>query len=107
MAGPTWVAAARCCGGWPTAAWTLPQPTGGACRSAPRIRSPRRVSSTQAIPLGGCTEDEGCFDRVGETNLSGSNGVDIEVNNGSSFIMATELTPRGPRTRTILTYSES
>jgi acyl-homoserine-lactone acylase len=29
------------------------------------------------------------------------------VNVGSTFIMATELTPRGPRTRTILTYSES
>ncbi len=46
------------------------------------------------IPLPGCTEGEGCFDRA-------------EGDNGSSFIMAVELTPHGPDTRTILTYSES
>jgi acyl-homoserine-lactone acylase len=46
------------------------------------------------IPLPGCTEGEGCFDRS-------------ESDRGSSFIMAVELTPRGPDTRTILTYSES
>jgi acyl-homoserine-lactone acylase len=64
------------------------------------------LGSTQhyaSIPLGGCTEGEGCFDRV-EGSASGSN---VDVNNGSTFIMATELTPQGPRTRTILTYSES
>lgn len=33
--------------------------------------------------------------------------MNITADNGSSFIMATELTPQGPRTRTILTYSES
>ena len=48
---------------------------------------------------------EGCFDRVEGDVPRG--GVDTAVNNGSSFIMATELTPHGPATRTILTYSES
>jgi acyl-homoserine-lactone acylase len=67
------------------------------------------LASTQhyaGIPLPGCTEGEGCFDRV-EGELAAGNGVDTDIDNGSSFIMATELTPHGPVTRTILTYSES
>jgi acyl-homoserine-lactone acylase len=58
-----------------------------------------------SVPLPGCTEGEGCFDRV--EGAGGPGSVDITADNGSTFIMATELTPRGPRTRTILTYSES
>jgi acyl-homoserine-lactone acylase len=68
------------------------------------------LGSTQhyaGVPLGGCTEGEGCFDRVEGVTPRGGNGVDVDVNVGSTFIMATELTPRGPQTRTILTYSES
>lgn len=68
------------------------------------------LGSTQhyaGIPLPGCTEGEGCFNRVEGVIPRGGNGIDTEVNVGSSFIMATELTPQGPRTRTILTYSES
>ncbi len=67
------------------------------------------LASTQhyaGTPLPGCTEGEGCFDRV-EGTVSPGSGVDTVINNGSSFIMATELTPQGPVTRTILTYSES
>lgn len=67
------------------------------------------LGSTQqyaSVPLGGCTEGEGCFDRVEGVVVVG-NVVDVDVNIGSSFIMATEMTPQGPRTRTILTYSES
>ena len=67
------------------------------------------LGSTQhyaSVPLPGCTEGEGCFDRVEGVGGPGS-GVNITADNGSTFIMATELTPRGPRTRTILTYSES
>ena len=67
------------------------------------------LASTQhyaGVPLPGCTEGEGCFDRV-EGTVSQGSGVDTAINNGSSFIMATELTPQGPVTRTILTYSES
>jgi acyl-homoserine-lactone acylase len=68
------------------------------------------LGSTQhyaSIPLPGCTEGEGCFDRVEGVVLRGGNGVDVQVDNGSTFIMATQLTPQGPHTRTILTYSES
>jgi acyl-homoserine-lactone acylase len=68
------------------------------------------LGSTQhyaSIPLPGCTEGEGCFNRVEGVTLRGSNGVDVDVNNGSTFIMATQLTPQGPRTRTVITYSES
>ena len=36
-----------------------------------------------------------------------ASGTYPDVIFGSSFIMAVELTPAGPRTRTILTYSES
>jgi len=67
------------------------------------------LGSTQhyaSVPVPGCTEGEGCFDRVEGTGGPGS-GVNITADNGSSFIMATELPPQGPRTRTILTYSES
>jgi acyl-homoserine-lactone acylase len=68
------------------------------------------LGSTQhyaGVPLPGCTEGEGCFNRVEGFVPRGGNGIDTEVNVGSSFIMATELTPHGPRTRTLLTYSES
>jgi acyl-homoserine-lactone acylase len=56
--------------------------------------TPGSTQSYAGVPLPGCTEGEGCFDRV-------------EGNSGSTFIMAAELTRSGPRTRTILTYSES
>ena len=65
-----------------------------------------RTQHYASVPLPGCTEGEGCFDRVEGAGGPGS-GVNITADNGSSFIMATELAPSGPRTRTILTYSES
>ncbi len=64
------------------------------------------VQHYAGIPLPGCTEGEGCFDRVEGSTPPGS-AVGTDAGNGSTFIMATELTPHGPRTRTILTYSES
>ncbi len=64
------------------------------------------VQHYAGISLPGCTEGEGCFDRVEGTTPPGS-AVGTDASNGSTFIMATELTPQGPRTRTILTYSES
>jgi acyl-homoserine-lactone acylase len=64
------------------------------------------VQHYAGISLPGCTEGEGCFDRVEGAAPPGS-AVGTDASNGSSFIMATELTPDGPRTRTILTYSES
>jgi acyl-homoserine-lactone acylase len=56
--------------------------------------------------LPGCTEGEGCFNRVEGSAPPGS-GANVNASNGSTFIMATELTPKGPRTRTVITYSES
>jgi len=64
------------------------------------------VQHYAGISLPGCTEGEGCFDRVEGSSPPGS-AIGTDASNGSSFIMATELTPDGPRTRTILTYSES
>lgn len=67
------------------------------------------VGATQhyaGVPLGGCTEGEGCFDRD-EGDQAAGDPVGTAVNSGSSFIMAVELTRQGPRARTILTYSES
>jgi acyl-homoserine-lactone acylase len=64
------------------------------------------VQHYAGISLPGCTEGEGCFDRVEGATPPGS-AVGTDASNGSSFIMATELRPDGPRTRTILTYSES
>jgi acyl-homoserine-lactone acylase len=64
------------------------------------------VQHYAGIPVPGCTEGEGCFDRVEGGSPEGS-AVGTDASNGSTFIMATELTPDGPRTRTILTYSES
>jgi acyl-homoserine-lactone acylase len=67
------------------------------------------VGATQhyaGVPLGGCTEGEGCFDRD-EGDPAAGDPVGTAVNSGSSFIMAVELTRQGPRARTILTYSES
>ncbi|WP_344073868.1 penicillin acylase family protein [Streptomyces crystallinus] len=64
------------------------------------------------IPLPGCSGGEGCFNVVNATPTAGSGGATRPSSpddhaSGSSFIMATELTPQGPRTRTILTYGQS
>nr|WP_280724553.1 penicillin acylase family protein [Kitasatospora sp. MAA4] len=64
------------------------------------------------VPLPGCTNLEGCFDIVQADAGSGASGAVYPTSaddgaDGSSFIAATELTPQGPRTRTLLTYGES
>ncbi|MBS2532628.1 penicillin acylase family protein [Catenulispora sp. NF23] len=63
------------------------------------------------VPLHGCTDDSGCFNVLTAQPTSGTaGGLDLSPANyaaGSTFIMAVELTPAGPRTRTVLTYSES
>jgi len=60
------------------------------------------------IPVPGCTDTEGCFNITDPApGPLSTSGAYPDVNDGSSFIMAIELTPAGPRTRTILTYSES
>jgi acyl-homoserine-lactone acylase len=62
-------------------------------------RTAGRARRWSGIPLPGCPGEKGCFNVVEST---GADGVF-----GSSFIMAVELTARGPRASTILAYSES
>ncbi|MEU4352180.1 penicillin acylase family protein [Streptomyces sp. NPDC023838] len=70
------------------------------------------VQRWAGIPLPGCSGAEGCFNVVNASPTSGTGGATRPSSpegyaSGSSFIMATELTSRGPRTRTILTYGQS
>ena len=65
---------------------------------AVRYHSGRRAPRWAGITLHGCPEEKGCF------NAIEADGRSIH---GSSFIMAVELTPHGPRARTILTHSQS
>jgi acyl-homoserine-lactone acylase len=69
--------------------------------SDPAAASARRWAG---IPLPGCPGEKGCFNVI-ESDRS-ENASEPQLF-GSSFIMAVELTPRGPRSRTLLTYSES
>lgn len=61
------------------------------------------------VSVPGCTGEEGCYNVVGAqpTGPLGADGRFPPVTFGSSFVMATELTASGPRTVTLLTYSES
>ncbi|NUR85247.1 MAG: peptidase S45 [Nonomuraea sp.] len=67
------------------------------------LRKAQRIGS---IPVPGCEGGEGCFDRVTSGPLE-KDGTFPDVDGGTSFVMLTELTRTGPRTRTILTYSLS
>ncbi|WP_228010384.1 penicillin acylase family protein [Nonomuraea phyllanthi] len=73
----------------------------------PYTLTPAQAQRYGSVPLPGCTEGEGCFDRVRMRGPLGADGRYPEVDTGSSFMMAVELTPRGPRGRTVLTYSLS
>jgi acyl-homoserine-lactone acylase len=79
-------------------------------RRNPAGRTARRWA---AIALPGCPAEKGCFNVI-EANgpedfQSGPADGKRPVTSifGSSFIMAVELTPNGPRSRTILTSSQS
>lgn len=70
------------------------------------------VQRWAGIPLHGCSGQQGCFNVLTASPNSGAGGATHPADpgdriHGSSFIMATELTPAGPRTRTILTYGQS
>jgi acyl-homoserine-lactone acylase len=69
--------------------------------SDPAAASARRW---EGIPLPGCPGEKGCFNVI-ESDRSEVGGEPQLF--GSSFIMAVELTARGPRSRTLLTYSQS
>ncbi|MFD8754078.1 penicillin acylase family protein [Kitasatospora sp. NPDC059577] len=69
------------------------------------------VQRWAGIPLHGCDGTEGCFNAVEASATSGTTGAvrpaDLTDAYGTGFVMATELTPAGPHTRTLLTYGES
>ncbi|MFD7641672.1 penicillin acylase family protein [Kitasatospora sp. NPDC059795] len=70
------------------------------------------VQRWAGVPLHGCAGQIGCFNVLTAGPSSGAGGgtypaSGASVPHGSSFVMATELTDRGPRTRTLLTYGES
>jgi acyl-homoserine-lactone acylase len=73
----------------------------------PLTLTPGQTQRYGAVPVPGCTEGEGCFDRIRTGGPLSVEGRYPDVNAGSSFMMAVELTPAGPRTRTVLTYSLS
>ncbi|MFI6564435.1 penicillin acylase family protein [Streptomyces sp. NPDC050534] len=64
------------------------------------------VQKWAGVPLPGCTGEEGCFDVV-EAGPGSGTGTPTAGAFGTSFVMAVELTPDGPRTRTVLTYGQS
>ncbi|MEU3571182.1 penicillin acylase family protein [Kitasatospora sp. NPDC036755] len=70
------------------------------------------VQRWAGVPLHGCSHQLGCFNVVTAGPDSGAGGGTYPTNpgtvpHGTSFVMATELTDRGPRTRTLLTYGQS
>jgi acyl-homoserine-lactone acylase len=65
------------------------------------------VQQYQSIPIPGCSDAFGCFNAVQRNGDLPTSGNPAQVNFGSSFIMAVELTRTGPKARTLLTYSES
>jgi acyl-homoserine-lactone acylase len=73
----------------------------------PLTLTPGQAQRYGAVPVPGCTEAEGCFDRIRTGGSLSKEGRYPDINTGSSFMMAVELTPAGPRTRTRLTYSLS
>jgi acyl-homoserine-lactone acylase len=64
------------------------------------------VQKWAGIPLPGCTGDKGCFNVV-EAGPDSGTGTPTAGAFGTSFLMAVELTPDGPRMHTLLTYGQS
>ncbi|GAA2016670.1 penicillin acylase family protein [Catenulispora yoronensis] len=77
----------------------------------PLNASPGQARRWDGVPLHGCADEEGCFNVMSATPTSGQNGgidaSDANYAEGSTFIMAVEMTPAGPKANTLLTYSES
>ncbi|GAA2806064.1 penicillin acylase family protein [Kitasatospora sp. CM 4170] len=70
------------------------------------------VQRWAGIPLPGCSGGLGCFNVLTAGPQSGAGGATrpadlTTIPHGSGFMMAVEMTPRGPRSRTLLTYGES
>ncbi|WP_306213658.1 penicillin acylase family protein [Actinoplanes sp. RD1] len=61
----------------------------------------------RSIGLAGCTQLEGCFNAIEPAGGLDPHGHYPGIAFGTSFLMATQLTDAGPRTRTLLLYSQS
>ncbi|WP_260695973.1 penicillin acylase family protein [Streptomyces sp. IB201691-2A2] len=64
------------------------------------------IQKWAGIPLPGCNGDMGCFNVV-EAGPDSGTGAPPSGAFGTSFLMAVELTPGGPRAHTLLTYGQS
>ncbi len=62
------------------------------------------VRGDDRLPMSGCPDNEGCFNIL--TSVRNAQGI-YEPYTGSSFVMAAELTDKGPRGHAILRYSQS
>ncbi|WP_285683457.1 penicillin acylase family protein [Actinoplanes sp. NBRC 103695] len=62
----------------------------------------RDAQKYSGIGVHGCSHGEGCFNVITAMRPPAA-----QVQHGSSFIMAVELTRSGPRARTLLTYGQS
>jgi acyl-homoserine-lactone acylase len=60
-----------------------------------------------SIPMHGCTQAEGCFNAIEPAGGLDVDGTYPDVAFGTSFLMAVEVGPEGPRARTLLVYSQS
>ncbi|MCO1582013.1 penicillin acylase family protein [Crossiella sp. SN42] len=71
-------------------------------------KAQRDIPSRKLLPIQGCTGFEGCFNVTEPTTTKlGADGTYGKVEMGSSFIMAVQLGRNGPRTQTVLTYSQA
>ncbi len=66
----------------------------------------RETRNGERIPIHGGAGPEGVFNVITVENLESELGW-TSIRHGSSFIMAVEFTPQGPRSEGILTYSQS
>jgi acyl-homoserine-lactone acylase len=81
-----------------------------AAAGTPFGTSPGETMRWAGVPLEGCDENSGCFNVVDASPTSGTDAISPTPRNaaqGSSFVMAAEMTAHGPVARTLLTYSES
>lgn len=83
-----------------------------AARGLPVGAAIGEVQRWGGVPLHGCAGPTGCFNVLTAGPSSGAGGgtypaPGATVPHGSGFLMAVELTDRGPRTRTLLAYGQS
>ncbi|MEV1021339.1 penicillin acylase family protein [Streptomyces sp. NPDC050264] len=77
-----------------------------AARDLPVDAALGTVQKWAGVPLPGCNGNKGCFNVV-DAGPDAGTGTPAEGAFGSSFLMAVELTPDGPRAHTLLTYGQS